>query len=158
MVEMPLSYLDRVQPKSKLAIWAWSPIIVLRVALVSTYIGFVYAAVVAFLVGVPLFTLTTPPGWTPIWAALLGLSSLLAAVGSLADRWQKVEKWAGLILVGCHLAYVIGMGIVAFFEHDLSRQYVFIISLIAGILPVARFVYLAAQTGKKKVRPHVPLG
>jgi hypothetical protein len=151
---MPTRYLDLVNPKSKLAVWAWSPIIVLRVALVATYMVFVYAAVIAFLAGVPIFDLTTPPGWTPVWAFLLGVSALLAAIGSIADRWQKLERWATLGLSAMMFAYIGGLNIVGWVERDLDRQFIGAIAIIAAILPFTRFVYLAAQSGK--IRFHAP--
>lgn len=131
--------------------WAWSPIIVLRVALVSTYMLYVYCAVIAFIVGVPIFNLTTPPGWTPVWAVFLGVSALISAIGSVTDRWQKVEKWATLFLSAMLLAYVGGLNIVAWVELDLDRQFIGGVALIAAILPITRFVYLAAQSGKIKL-------
>lgn len=150
---MPTRYLDVVQPKSKFAIWAWSPIIVLRVSLVATYLMWVYAAIIAFIAGVPIFSLTTPHGWTPVWALLLGVSAIASAVGSLSDKWQKIERVATLVLSAMILAYIGGLNIVAWGEHDLNRQFVGGVAFIAGILPITRFVYLAAQSGKRHVRP-----
>lgn len=151
---MPTRYLEVVNPRSKWAVWAWSPVIVLRVALVATYLAYVYAGIVAFIVGVPIFDLTTPKGYAPLWAFLLGISALASAIGSITDRWQSLEKWATLLLSAMLLAYVGGLNIAAWIEHDLSRQFVGAISLIASILPFTRFVYLAAQSGKRKRTPH----
>lgn len=147
---MPMRYLDNIAPRSRWAIWAWSPVIVLRVALVGVYLGYVYASLIAFIAGVPIFQVTTPEGYTAIWAVLLGVSAVLAAIGSLTDRWQQLEKWASLGLSSMMFAYVGGMNGVAFFLADLSRQFVGAIAFIAFILPVVRFVYLAAQTGKRR--------
>jgi hypothetical protein len=149
---MPTRYLDVIQPKGKLAVWAWSPVIVLRVALVATYLGYVYSGIIAFMVGVPVFDLTTPPGWTPIWAALLTISALVSAVGSVSDRWQKIERWASLLLAALLLAYVGGLNIVGYIEHDLDRLFVGGVAFVAAILPVTRFIYLAAQSGKRRIR------
>ncbi|MEU4016171.1 hypothetical protein AB0E56_13010 [Microbacterium sp. NPDC028030] len=147
---MPLRYLDNVHPRSRWGVWAWSPVIVLRVALVGVYLGFVYASVIAFIAGVPVFRLTAPEGYTSVWAVLLGTSSVLAAVGSITDRWQQLEKWASLVLSAMMLAYVGGLNGVGFVEGDLDRQFVGAIAFIAFILPAVRFVYLAAQSGKRK--------
>lgn len=151
---MPTRYLQVVKPKSKLAIWAWGPVIVLRVALFATYILYVYAAIVAFIAGVPVLDLTTPAGYTAIWAVLLGGSAILSAIGSIKDRWQQLEKWATLVLSAMLLAYVGGLNIVGFAENDLGRQFIGVVALIAGLLPVTRFVYLAAQSGKIRVAPN----
>lgn len=134
--------------RSKFETWAWSPVIVLRVALVSTYLLYVYAAVIAFVAGIPLFSLTAPVGYTSIWAVLLGVSALLSAIGSVADHWERLERWASLALSSMMLAYVGGINIVGYVSGDLTRQFVGAIAMIAFVLPVTRFVYLAAQSGK----------
>ena len=140
-----------VAQRSRFAIWAWSPIIVLRVSLVTIYLLWTYAAGIAFIAGVPVFDLTTPVGWTPVWATVLGTSAMLSALGSLADRWSSVERWSSLILSGMIFAYVGSLNLVAWVEGDLTRQFVGAVALIAAVLPVTRFVYLAAQSGKKHV-------
>lgn len=147
---MPFRYLDNVHPRSRWAVWAWSPVIVLRIALVGVYLGFVYASVIAFIAGVPVFMLTAPEGYTSVWAILLGTSAVLSVVGSVTDRWQQLEKWASLVLSAMMLAYVGGLNGVGFVEGDLDRQFVGAIAFIAFILPAVRFVYLAAQSGKRK--------
>lgn len=147
---MPFRYLDNVHPRSRWAVWAWSPVIVLRIALVGVYLGFVYASVIAFIAGVPVFRLTAPEGYTSVWAILLGTSAVLSAVGSVTDRWQQLEKWASLVLSAMMLAYMGGLNGVGFVEGDLDRQFVGAIAFIAFILPAVRFVYLAAQSGKRK--------
>lgn len=147
---MPYRYLDNIAPHTRLAIWAWGPVVVLRVALVAVYLGYVYASAIAFIAGVPVFRLTAPEGYTAIWAVLLGSAAVLAAVGSITDRWQQLEKWASLVLSAMMLAYVGGLNGVGFVEGDLDRQFVGAIAFIAFILPAVRFVYLAAQSGKRK--------
>ena len=147
---MPMTYLNNVNPRSRIAQWAWSPVIVLRVALMAAYLISVYASVWAFIAGVPVFTMTTPEGYTSIWAVLLGGSAVLSAIGSITDRWQVLEKWASLILSALWLTYVGGLTGVGFAEGDPDRQFIAAASLTLLVLPVARFVYLAAQSGKKK--------
>lgn len=150
---MPTRYLNNIQPKSKLAIWVWSPVIVLRVSLFVVYMLWVYASVIAFMVGVPIFDLTTPPGYTAVWAVLLGASAVFSAVGSLTDRWQKLELWSTLVLGALILGYIGALNLMAWVEYDITRQFVGVIAAIAGVLPITRFVYLAAQSGKR----HVPI-
>lgn len=147
---MPTRYLEVVKPKTRFAVWAWSPIIVLRIALFLTYAFCVYGAIVAFIAGVPIFTLTTLPGYTPIWAVILGASAVASAIGAISDRWQRLERWASLVLSAMLLGYVGGMNIRALLEQDLSRQFAGAIAIIAMILPATRFIYLAAQSGKKR--------
>lgn len=147
---MPLSYLEYIHPRTRLARWAWGPTIVLRVALVATYLVSVYASVWAFIAGIPIFTLTSPEGYTPVWAVLLGTAGVVAAVGSITDRWSKIEKWAALTLFSLWLAYFGGMNYVGFTLSDTDRQFLGGASIQHLIIPLVRFVYLAAQSGKKK--------
>lgn len=147
---MPYRYLENVAPRSRIAVWAWGPVVVLRVALVAVYLGYVYASVIAFIAGVPVFRLTAPDGYTSLWAALLGVSAILSAIGSVTDRWQQLEKWASLALSSMMLAYVGALNGIGFVEGDLNRQFVGAIAFIAFILPAVRFVYLAAQSGKRR--------
>lgn len=130
--------------------WAWSPVIVLRVALVIVYLLYVYGGVIAFIAGIPIFTLLAPEGYTSLWAAALVPAAVVAAVGSLAERWENIEKWAALALTALQSGYVVGVNAVGFAGGDLTRQYVGVLSVIAIVLPATRFVYLAAQSGKKR--------
>jgi len=143
---------ERVKRRAatRFEMWAWSPVIVLRASLVITYLLYVYGAVIAFIAGIPIFSLLTPIGYTSVWAALSLPAALVAAIGSLTENWEKVEKWAALALTGLQSAYVLGVNAVGFAGGDLDRQYVGVISLIAIVLPAARFVYLAAQSGKRR--------
>lgn len=152
---MPTRYLENIHPRTRVGMWAWSPVVVLRVSLASTYMLWLFASIIAFFAGVPVFNLTAPEGYTSIWAVLLGISAFVSAIGSTTDRWQQLEKWASLSLSAMLLAYVGGMNFVGWLEGDLDRQFVGAVAIIASILPVTRFVYLAAQTGKKP--HHVPV-
>lgn len=139
----------RRQP-TRFEVWAWSPVIVLRIALVAVYIGYVYVSVIAFIAGVPVFRLTAPEGYTSVWAVFLGASAVVAAVGSITDRWQRVEKWSALVLAALMSAYVAGINAIGFAGGDLDRQVVGGVAFIAWILPAIRFAYLAAQSGKRR--------
>lgn len=152
--QMPTRYLEVVNPRTRFAVWAWSPVIVLRVSLVIVYLFWVYASVIAFVVGIPVFDLTTPHGYTPIWAVFLGGSAVASAIGSLSDAWQRVERWATLVLSATLLGYVGALNLTAWAEGDLTRQFGAVVAIIASVLPVTRFIYLAAQSGKAR---HVPI-
>lgn len=145
-----MRYLDYVQPKTRWSRWAWSPIIVLRVSLVATYLLWVYAAGIAFISGVPIFEETTVAPWRLVWSFLLGTSAIIAAIGSLDDRWQRVERWASMVLSAMALTYAVALNLVAYGDADFQRQFGGAVAIIALILPLTRFIYLAAQSGKIK--------
>lgn len=151
---MPMRYLDNIQPKTRFTSWAWSPVIVLRISLFITYFAWVFASVIAFLVGVKVFDLTTPPGWTAPWAIVLGGAAVFSSVGSITDRWQRLERWATLLLSAMILSLAIPVNMMGWLEHNLNSQFFGAIVIIAGVLPVTRFIYLAAQSGKRRVPPN----
>lgn len=149
-----MSWFDREhRRRSRFEIWAWSPVIVLRVALVIVYLGYIYCAVIAFIAGIPVFTLVAWEGYTSIWAALLAPSAVVSAIGALTERWERVEKFASLALSALLLGYVGGLNLVGWVEGDLNRQFGGGIAFIAMVLPATRFAYLAAQTGKRHATP-----
>lgn len=142
--------LRRTRRPTRFETWAWGPVIVLRWALLATYLLHVYLAAMAFVAGVPAFSLTTAPGYTSIWAFVMGTGAVVAAVGSLTDRWEKVEKWGALAVFATMLGYVGTIHILAYASGDIKRQAVAAALSIVLVLPAVRFVYLAAQTGKCK--------
>lgn len=145
---MPTRYLQLVAPKTRFAVWAWGPVIMLRIALVTIYLLFGYGGIIAAVSGVPILDHNAPAGYTLYWGILLSLSGFVAAIGALTDRWQKVELWASLLLAALMLAYIGGVNIRGFVEMDFTRQFVGVLATISGVLPIARFIYLAAQSGK----------
>lgn len=141
--------LRRPRRPSKLEVWAWGPVIVLRAALLVTYLLHCYLAAMSFVAGVPAFSLTTFPGYTSVWAVIMGTGAVVAAVGSLTDRWEQAEKWGALAVFSMMLGYVGTIHVLAFASGDINRQAVAAGLSIVLVLPAVRFVYLAAQTGKR---------
>lgn len=141
--------LRSARSRSRFETWAWSPVIVLRVALVVTYLLHIGLATMAFIAGVPIFRLTAPEGYSDPWALFLGIGALAAAVGALDDRWRTLECWAALAVTAFAAGYVVPLYIVAFAAGDLNRQTVAIAVTFMLILPLSRFAWLAAQTGRR---------
>lgn len=138
-----------VRQRSALMTWAWSPVIVLRIALVAVYFGYLYSSITAFIAGIPLFDLLGfMEGYTSVWAVLLFLSALFCFIAAFSNKFERLEKWASLVLMAVMAGYVIGMNLVAYGEGDVKRMFVGGIAFIAWVLPATRFGYLAAQTGK----------
>jgi len=140
----------RERVPSRFETWAWSPIIVLRIALVITYLLFIYLGIISIRAGIPVFDLTALPGYATIWGALLTAAAIVAAVSSIAERWEYIERWASLAVSSLYLAYAGAVNIVGFVSGDIDRQTVGAALLIGLVLPACRFVYLAAQAGKAR--------
>lgn len=134
---------------TKFEVWAWGPVVVLRFALVSTYMLYIYFAAISFIAGVPAFSLTTIPGYTPVWAFIMGTGAVIAAIGSTADKWEHIEKWGALAVTAMMLGYVGTIHVIGFVTGDINRQAVAAALTLGLVLPAVRFVWLAAQTGKK---------
>lgn len=130
--------------------WAFSEVAMIRVALVLVYLGYLYLALASLRAGVPAFTLTAPEAYTPIWAGLLALAGVNAAVAATSDRWMAWERWSSLAVSALMGAYVGTITILGYVTGDVNRQAVAAGLTIAFILPACRFLWLAAQTGKKR--------
>jgi hypothetical protein len=130
-------------------VWAWSPVSILRVALVITYLIVVGFAVTSFIAGVPVFELTTPVGYTAPWAVLLCASAIAAAIGAVNDHWRQLERWASLMVTNLLLPYVAALHIIGYISGDPNRQAVSWVALGLLVLPLTRFLWLASQAGKK---------
>lgn len=141
------------RPRTRFEIWAWSPVIILRVALIVTYLIYIYSGIIAVIAGIPVFDLTQPPGYAAVWGSLLAVAALICSVGALDDRWQRWERWASLVLASLMIGYTGALNVIAFGTGDLNRMFVGGVACIALVLPACRFVYLASQTGKKKAVP-----
>jgi hypothetical protein len=135
---------------SWLARWASEEVAMLRISLVLVYLGFINLAVASLRAGVPAFTLTAPDYYTPIWALLLAIAGLVAAIASTTDRWQAIERWAALGVTALMGAYVGTITILGFFQGDANRQAVASGLGIAFVTPALRFLWLALQAGKRK--------
>lgn len=153
---MPHTVLGRL-PRNAIEAWFWTPITVLRISLVATYGAYIYGAWIAFWAGIPIFSLLTPPGYTSVWAVLLGAAAVTSTISSLKMKWERIERFSALVLSMLMSAYCLGLNIQGYAEGDLDRQFIGVIAVIAIILPFGRFLYLAAQSGKKKSENVPPL-
>lgn len=136
--------------QSRFQIWASSPVIIFRIALISTYLLYIYAGIIAVIAGIPVFDLTAPAGYATIWGICLCIAAVVCAVGAVDDRWQVWERWASLVLSSLMIAYTGALNLLAYAEGDLTRMFVGGVAAIALVLPICRFIYLAAQTGKRR--------
>lgn len=128
--------------------WAWSPVNLFRVALVSSYIIAIGFASMAGVAGVPIFKATGAEDFTVPWAVILAVSSLVAAIGAIDDRWRKMEMWAALGVLVCHFSYVVPIYVVGFFAGDVNRQAVAVALTQIIVLPLSRFAWLASRAGR----------
>jgi len=136
---------------SALERWAWSPITAFRIGLTLTYIGAIYFGTSAFIAGVPAFVIAAPDGWTPLWAGVLVIAAVLAAIGSAADTkpfrlMELIGSWALFISLG---VYAIVLLFIAYHDGDATRAAVGAGFVALGIQPGVRMLWLMAQLGRK---------
>jgi hypothetical protein len=136
--------------RSRVRNWAWTPIYVPRWAFVIKYLLFVYWGFWAILAGIPAFDMTAPHGWSVIWGSLMVVAGAVSAASVTRARGERIERWSVGVLCVLSIGYIGSINVLAFVSALPNYQ-----ALAAGIslvfvLPLARFLYLAAQAGKKK--------
>lgn len=136
--------------------WAWSPILAYRMGLSLSYIAMVYFGVSAFISGVPVFRLTAPEGWTPIWSIVLVLGGIVASFGSTGDtkalrNIELVGAWALFLTLG---GYALTILFLAYATGDVNRAAVGAGFIALGVSPGVRLLWLMTQLGRKKDQAH----
>jgi hypothetical protein len=117
---------------------AWEPIVIPRWALVLKYALFSLTGILTFIVGQPTISLLTFNGYEPIWAGIIGLSGLIAAIGALRPRWGALEAWAVTTLLSFMTVLIIGL------VHRGSETTALLL-LITYIVPLVRLSYLVVR-------------
>ncbi len=135
--------------------WAWSPISAYRLGLTLGYVAMVYFGAQSFFAGVPAFTIAAPEGWTPIWASILTLGGIVAAIGSAAsskafERVETVGAWVLLLTLG---TYAFTLLVLAYGIGDQTRAAAGAGFVALGVQPLVRLLWLMSQLGRKKATP-----
>ena len=155
---MPDLYNTLVRPKgtrrypSRFERWAWSEIPAYRLGLTLGYIGLIYFGVSAFIAGVPAFVLAAPQGWTPIWATVLVIGSIVASIGSVAStkRFRALEltgTWSIFLTIAVYAATLL---FIAYGTGDTSRAAVGSGFVVLSIAPGVRMLWLMARVLPKQ--------
>lgn len=138
---------------SRLERWAWSEIPAYRLGLTLGYAGTIYFGISAFIAGVPVFEITAPSGWTPIWSGILILGGILGSVGSIAEtkRFRRIElvgSWAIFLTLSVYAASLL---FIAYAVGDTSRAAVGSGFVGLAVPPGIRMLWLVtkAQLGRK---------
>lgn len=135
--------------------WAWSPIAAYRLGLTLSYSAMVYFGVQAFIAGVPAFTIAAPQGWTPIWASVLVLGGITAAIGSASDSklFERIETAGAWALFLTLATYAVTLLVLAYGTGDNSRAAVGAGFIALGVMPLVRLLWLMSQFGRKVALP-----
>ena len=137
---------------SRLEVWARSPIIILRAALVLTYALCVWLGVVSWISIVPVFEITAPDWFQALWSMSLAVGGSLACVGSVHD--SKLFRWVELVgavaVLSASVAYAVSLHWVGFGQGDITRQVGAVAVTIITVLPGCRVFWLLGKLGTKK--------
>lgn len=138
--------------------WAWSPISAYRIGLTLTYAAMVYFGVQAFIAGVPAFVIAAPHWWTPVWACILVLGGMVAAIGSAGSskRFERVETVGAWALFLTLATYAVTLLVLAYGTGDNSRAAVGAGFVALGVMPLVRLLWLMSQLGRKALPAQEP--
>ena len=131
--------------------WALSPVEAYRVGLTITYIATIYFGISAFIAGVPVFELTAPRGWTPIWALVVILGGIAGTFGTFGDSklFTRVElggAWALFIALGTYAGVLL---FIAYGTGDVDRAAAGAGFVVLGATPGVRLLWLMAQAHRR---------
>lgn len=150
---MPRPAPMRKHPRNltRFELWAWSPITAYRIGLTASYLAAIYFGVSAFIAGIPAFELTAPPGWTPIWSALVVLGAALAAIGSVSDmkvfsRLELAGSWTLFLTLAVYATVLLFL---AYAHGDAGRAAVGAGFVVVGVPPGVRMLWLMSQLRRK---------
>jgi len=132
--------------------WASSQVSAYRVGLVLSYLVMMYFGTSAFIAGIPVFTFTTPEGWTPIWATVVVVAGFVAGVGAIRAGAEPVTRevrifnrieLTGAILLFLTLGtYAALLLIISYGYGDLARASIGAGFVALGINPTVRMLWL----------------
>ncbi|MEO5921707.1 MAG: hypothetical protein ABIQ01_11265 [Pseudolysinimonas sp.] len=154
--------------------WTRSQVASYRLELIMSYLAMMFFGATSIAAGIPIFTFTTPLGWTPIWGAFVIAGGLVAAIGALRAGeepqtrvvrvFNRVELGGSIVLflmLGTYAALLLLIGNGAFddarlasgldpvtVQQNLARVAVGAALAALGIRPAIRMVWLLFRPGK----------
>jgi hypothetical protein len=128
-----------------------APVWIPRWILTAAYTGFAVLGVLGVIFGSPTLDLTNPDGYTVFWGAAVAAGALTAAIGSITERWEPVERIGNLLMVLTLILYCVDALYLVFGKTDgaTSRAVFTGIVCIMTLLPLGRGFYLITRTGIK---------
>lgn len=138
--------------QGKFRTWAWSPVIVVRIALAVSYLLTIAMAVTGlFAAYLPSFHESgVANAWW--WSGGLVVFATAALLGSTRDKWQSLEKWASLGVLAGQALYVSAVLVAGSLTNNLAATTAGLGLMGMMILPLSRFLWLASRAGRKVLR------
>lgn len=123
--------------RSRIRYWLSSPISFPRWLLTVKYALFVILGVTGLTAGLPTLTLTAPVWYIPAWSWLIILSATVSAIASTQPKWESIERWGAVGLVGVLASYWFA-AFLLFITGDLARGSFSVLLFIVTVLPALR--------------------
>lgn len=115
-----------------------SPIVVPRWLLTAMYVGFVLLGSVVMWASAPSVELITGADFAvAVWAFLLALGGLAAAVTSLRQKWERWEKYPATAVAGLFLVYAFAPTALVL-QGDADRASLSVVALLLSLIPLVR--------------------
>lgn len=121
------------------------------------YFLFAGLGVAATVIGIPTLDLTTPEGWVSFWGLVVTVAATLAAVFSLRERFEVLERIAAVVLCAYLLTYTVGAWVLIFSDVGqlFQRGAGAIVLTVMSFVPVVRCLYMLSRVGRApRLRTH----
>lgn len=132
--------------------WASSQVSAYRAGLVLNYLALIFFGASAFNAGIPVFTFTTPDGWTPIWSMAVVIGGFVGAIGALKAGtepitrevrvFNRIELVGAIILFLTLGTYASVLLFIGYGFGDLGRMSAGAGFVALGVNPAVRMVWL----------------
>lgn len=123
--------------RSKIRYWFDSPVSFPRWMLSLKYLLFVILGLTGLTAGLPTLSIATPAWYEHVWGLGLVLSAGVATVSSLQPKWECVERWAAVGVVGLLASYWFS-AFILFLSGDSGRGSFSVLLFIVTMLPLVR--------------------
>jgi energy-converting hydrogenase Eha subunit E len=154
---------EEVMEQSWFIRWARSQVAAYRIGMVLMYLAIIYFGGTSFSFGVPLWEIAAPIGWSKIWAAVVMVGGLVAAIGATraGDEpltqtirvFNRVELVGAVLLFLALSSYSMSLLYYGYLLHDDARATVGSGFFALGIHPAARMTWLLLRPRQSAKKP-----
>lgn len=137
--------------KTRLNDWATAILVIPRWLLTAKYALFALYGVIAAVAGAPTLDKSINSAYAFVWAIALGVAAVIAAFGSLEERFEAFEKWAGVAIVGLMSTLLVG-AIQLVNLGDINRAGFSVLLFMVTLIPAARAAALILKTTPRNHR------
>lgn len=131
--------------KTRLHNWASAILVIPRWLLTVKYALFALYGVIAAVAGAPTLDKSINSAYAFGWSIVLAVAALIAVYGSVSERYEVFEKWAGVAIVGLMSTILVG-AIQLVNLGDINRAGFSVLLFMVTLLPASRAAALILKT------------